>query len=108
VQDGPAQVVILAWTDETAPDTVTLSLYQMAEDAYFAKIEPRVIEETEVNGQPAIWAEGPYVLLNRSGEREFRRLVEGSVLIWTDGAVTYRLETALGLSEARRIAESLR
>jgi hypothetical protein len=34
--------------------------------------------------------------------------VDGHVLIWTEGAITYRLETALPESEAIRIAESLR
>jgi hypothetical protein len=36
------------------------------------------------------------------------RLVEGHVLIWADGSLTYRLETELPLDEALRIAESLR
>jgi hypothetical protein len=39
---------------------------------------------------------------------EFTRLVDGHVLIWADGDITYRLETNLLLEEAIRIAESLR
>jgi hypothetical protein len=35
-------------------------------------------------------------------------MITGNVLIWTDGALTYRLESDLPLAEARRIAESLR
>ena len=108
VQNVSGPAVILAWTDETDPATVTLSLYQIAASAYFTKIAPKVIEETEVAGREAIWAEGPHLLLDQSGDFENRRLVEGNVLIWTAGPVTYRLETALGLAEARRIAESLR
>ncbi len=108
VQDVQGPVVVMVWRDESSPAAVRLSLYQIAAGAYFAKIEPKVIQETKVNGQPAIWAEGPYIMQSRSGNVEFRRLVEGNALIWTAGPVTYRLETRLGLDEARRIAESLR
>jgi hypothetical protein len=108
VQSEPSPVVIMAWHDPTDPTAAKLALYQIGAEAYFAKIEPRVIQETEVNGLMAIWAEGPHMLLNRSRQLEFRRLVQGNVLIWTEGEVTYRLESGLELDEARRIAESLR
>jgi len=35
------------------------------------------------------------------------RLVNGHVLIWENGEVTYRLETDLSMEEAVKIAESL-
>jgi hypothetical protein len=35
------------------------------------------------------------------------RLIDGHVLIWTDGNLTYRLETDLSLEEALKVAESL-
>jgi hypothetical protein len=43
------------------------------------------------------------------GERELklRYLVQGHVLIWAEGGLTYRLESGLLLEEALRIAESL-
>jgi hypothetical protein len=34
-------------------------------------------------------------------------MIEGHVLIWTEGEVTYRLETKLTLDEAIKVAESL-
>jgi len=34
-------------------------------------------------------------------------LVEGNVLLWTEGEITYRLETDQRMEEAVRIAESL-
>jgi hypothetical protein len=34
-------------------------------------------------------------------------LINGHVLIWEEGNITYRLETALPLEEAIKIAESL-
>jgi hypothetical protein len=55
-----------------------------------------------------VWAEGPYLLQLSGGDIDLRRLVEGHVLIWTDGPITYRLETDLTLDEAVRIAESLK
>jgi len=63
-----------------------------------------------VNGRRAIWAEGPYVLQFRRGNRvDYDSAVgRGRVLIWTEGAITYRLETDLSLAEAVQIAESLR
>jgi len=71
------------------------------------KAEPRVIEETNVNGQRAIWATGPYPLRLYNGDLDFRRLIDGQVLIWAEGDITYRLETGLSLEEALKIAESL-
>jgi hypothetical protein len=67
-----------------------------------------VIAQTTVNGQPAVWAEGPYILRVRNGYIDERRLIEGHVLIWKEGDVTYRLETDLSLEEAVKIAESLK
>ena len=51
---------------------------------------------------------GPYIVETKSGEYVQRRLVTGHALIWTEGNVTYRLETSLSLPEAVRVAESLR
>jgi hypothetical protein len=39
---------------------------------------------------------------------DMRRLVEGNVLVWEQDGLTYRLETKLSLSEAVKIAESLK
>jgi hypothetical protein len=43
-----------------------------------------------------------------NGEIDLRRMIEGHVLIWADGPITYRLETDLSLDEAVKIAESLK
>ena len=71
------------------------------------KMNPALIEETTVNGRRAIWAVGPYPVRFSNGNMDFVRLIEGHVLIWTDGQVTYRLETNLVLEEAIKVAESL-
>ncbi len=108
VQDVIGPFVVLVWTQPGQPETPWLSLYEMSPASYVAKIAPTVIQQTDVNGRPAIWATGPYFLVGRNGETAVRRVVEGQALIWTEGGVTYRLETDLSLSEARRIGESLR
>jgi hypothetical protein len=118
VQDLIGPFVVLVWMeparpdavhpDAVHPDAVRLSLYEMSPSSYIAKIAPTLIQETQVNGLPAIWASGPYFLLSRNGNADVRRLVEGETLIWTENSVTYRLETNVSLAEARRIAQSLR
>jgi hypothetical protein len=60
-----------------------------------------------VDGRPALWLVGPHALLLRSGEMDYRTLVQGNVLIWELGETTYRLETDQPLQEAIRIAESM-
>jgi hypothetical protein len=104
---GPT--VILVWTDPGVPNPPRLSLFILGETILLDKAAPTVLERTAVGGEAAYWAEGPYMLAIR-GERELelRLLVQGHVLIWAEGALTYRLESGLPLKEALRIAESLR
>jgi len=102
---GP--VVILVWFDPEQPDRVRLSLHQLGPGTYGEKFQPPVVVETSVNGRPALWTEGGYLLQLRNGQAEVRRLVGDHVLIWTEGAVTYRLETDVEMEEAIRIAESV-
>jgi hypothetical protein len=102
------QVVILTWLDPAAPDETRLSLYQIAVPFYGIKQATlEVIRETRVNGQPAFWVEGPHRLQRQDGDYQEWFFVPGNVLIWTDGQMTYRLESGLSLEEAIRIAESL-
>jgi hypothetical protein len=109
VQDLDGEVVILVWLDPADPNRVQLSLHFYSGEGNITgeKIEPVLVQETEVNGNPAIWAAGPYVLKLRTGSMEVMRLIEGRVLIWEVGEITYRLETDLELQEALKIAESL-
>jgi hypothetical protein len=108
VQDFGDPLLILVWLDDAQPDRVQFSLSQFLPGPFAEKSRPRLIKPATVNGRPAIWGEGPHLLITRSGDITLRRLVDGHVLIWTEGAITYRLETALPESEAIRIAESLR
>lgn len=108
VQDAEGAMTILVWTDPEQPERVTMSL-QFIPAGHWAitKFGPVTVKETEVDGQRAIWAMGPYPLLMRNRSVQFERLIEGHVLIWADGDMTYRLETDLPLEEAVRVAESL-
>jgi hypothetical protein len=108
VQNANELMTVLVWVDAQQPEHVSLSLHFIPQGSWMIeKVQPVLIQETEVNGQRAIWATGPYPLLLRNGDIEFTRLVDGHVLIWEQDSVTYRLETNLSLEEAVKIAESL-
>jgi hypothetical protein len=108
VQDADGPMTILAWIDPQEPDRVMMSLHLIPEGSWaITKMGPTVIEETRVSGQYAVWAEGPYPIRLYNGDLQFRRLIDGHVLIWEQAGLTYRLETEASLEEAIRIAESL-
>lgn len=108
VQDAEGPMTILVWVDPPALTDTPMVLHLIPEGSWAVeKMSPRVIEETQVNGQRAVWAVGPYPIRFRNGNLDFVRMVDGHVLIWTDGDVTYRLEADLTLEEAIRVAESL-
>ena len=102
---GGAQQVILVY-----PDFV---LYE-AEGAIYRKSvhEATIVEEVEVGGRPALWLSGAAHLVqvyDASGrvDVDFTRLVEGNVLAWEVGNLTFRIETTWPLEDALRIAESI-
>ena len=108
VQDVEGAMTVLVWVDPLQPENVTMSLHFIPVRHWaINKFGPEIIEETTVNGERALWAEGPYPLFLSNGNVEFVRLIEGHVLIWESDGVTYRLETDLGMEEAIKIAESL-
>jgi len=108
LQDADGVMIVLVWVDPVQPERVTMSLHFIPAGHWaINKFGPVNIEPTFVNGQSAVWAEGPYPLLLRNGRLQVDRLIDGHVLIWADGELTYRLETDLPLEEAIMIAESL-
>lgn len=110
LQDLGGPLVVLVWLDPADASKVRLSLHEFGPNTFAEKLAPRVVRETQVNGAPALWARGPHLLQTQSRPQEYtqRRLVNGHVLIWTAGDITYRLENDLSEAEAIRIAESLR
>ena len=108
VQDADGDMTVLVWVDPQQPDEVLMSLHFLPAGSWaIKKIEPTFIQETTVSGQRAIWAIGPYPIRLYNGDLQFMRLIDGHVLIWEKGTITYRLETDLPLEEAIKIAESL-
>ncbi len=108
VQDAEGAMTILVWMDPSRPEGVMLSLHFIPQGSWaINKMGPRIIQETQVNGRYAVWAEGPYPLKMRYGNIDFIRLIDGHVLIWADSDITYRIETDLDMKEAIKIAESL-
>jgi hypothetical protein len=70
------------------------------------------VRQLDIDGNAALWFEGGghvASFLDQQGRVvvESRRLVSGATLLWQDGPVTYRLETALTLEEAIAVARSL-
>jgi hypothetical protein len=69
------------------------------------------IRNVTINGAPGFWIHGqPHVIQYHYplGTRQELGRVSGNSLIWATGGVTYRIELAGGLQEARRIALSMR
>jgi hypothetical protein len=108
VQDADGDMTILVWIDPQQSDEVLMSLHIVPLGSWaIEKGNPALIQQTTVNGQRAIWAVGPYPLRFSNGNLDFTRMIDGRVLIWTGGEITYRLETKLSLEEAIKVAESL-
>ena len=114
VQDIGGQAVILVWLAPGHPDQPRLSLHALTSGMIARKmVDPSTtIQETTVNGQYAVWVRGPHMLQYRSGQPNDQlrpeQLVRGNTLIWTQGTITYRLETSEPITEAIKIAESVR
>ena len=108
LQDLGGPEVILVWMDRIDPQKVRLALYEVASNnIVLRKMAPQTVLKTVVNGKPAVWTEGQYLLIAGNGNSIVRRLVEGHTLVWTVGGITYRLESGMDLAAVVRIAESL-
>ncbi|OGO36261.1 MAG: hypothetical protein A2Z03_07880 [Chloroflexi bacterium RBG_16_56_8] len=109
VQDMNGTMIIFVWLDPLQQDKVRMSLHAVAAGSWaIEKVNVKTIQETGVNGKRAAWVVGPYIVRMRNGDLEIQRLIEGHVLVWTAGDITYRLETYESLEEAIKIAESLK
>ena len=108
-QDIISPVIVLVWMDPGQPKRVRLALFETAADnVIFQKAAPKNIVDTQVNGQPALWMDGPYLLVTGNGDETLSRLIDtGHTLVWTAGGITYRLETPLDMPAAIQVAESI-
>ena len=74
-------------------------------------VEFAQVSFVRVNGNPGFWIEGPhdFVYLAPDGRAvEPTRRLAGSVLLWEQDGLTFRLESALVLKQALEIARSVR
>ncbi len=105
---GPA--VLMLWMQPNDPERPYLSLLQLGPRAFAGKDAPAIIEEVNVNGNPALWLEGEHTLLLKTEYRENKNIqlfVDGNVLIWEEDEVTYRIESQFSQEKAIKIGESL-
>jgi len=108
LQQAEGDMVILVWMWPTQPAQVRMSLHLLGPNAFVWKIKPPEVVDVQVNGTQAFWMRGTYYIKIRAGQSWGSvRLVDGHVLIWTEGEMTYRLESDLSLAEAIQAAESL-
>jgi hypothetical protein len=66
------------------------------------------LEPARVDGRRAAWTSGKHAMEIATATGRRAVLVTGNVLVWQEGALTFRLETALPKGEAVGIAESIR
>ena len=117
-----ANQVALVWRDradlphslEPGVGLVLMAFDGLVDDSYYEKMlgSDSTVEPVTVTGHRGLWIGGAahFFFYRRSNGEVIddpRRWV-GDALVWSDGVVTYRLETALGKAAAIRIAESLR
>lgn len=120
IDDARGGQVTLLWpAGDALPPTLEpsvgllLSQFRGAvNDGFFRKAIPdgTIVEPVEVNGRAGYWLTGkPHVLFwdGPTGFVDDARRWVGDVLLWSDGPITYRLESAVGRDAAIRIAESL-
>jgi hypothetical protein len=87
-------------------------VYTVIRDDLMQKLYPdsAAIVEARVGEADAIWLTQPHLLQSDPAGMDTlfaRRYVASNVLLWTDGALTYRLETNLALPEAVALAEAM-
>lgn len=104
----PFAAVILVWSNPPGLETPRLALYQIGEPQYGSKLAAREsLLQDEVNGQPAYWIEGEHLLQIPDANGNVDTRLVGSVLVWTEGQMTYRVEGAPSIDDAVNIAQSL-
>ena len=96
------------------PTVEDIDIDGLAEHYAYPDTDAQVVRAnmvSSVDGARGYWIDGPphffmYIDANGDPVDDSRRLV-GDTLIWTDGDVTFRLESSLGRDRAIELAESL-
>jgi hypothetical protein len=100
-------------TEETGVGMLVMEFVGHVEKPFIEKLVHQNIQvlEIEVDGNPGYWVEGDHTLTYLDEHGEFldeSTRVAGNTLLWQRGDLTFRLESALSMEEAIRIAESVR
>jgi hypothetical protein len=98
------EFVIIVWEDETGG--TELALYILGPGVQLTKSEPETLNFVTINGNVGAWVTGNHFLFF-GGDCCEGILVQAPALVWQVGELTYRIESALPLSEVIRIAESI-
>ncbi|MGH2683695.1 MAG: hypothetical protein ACRDIX_10725 [Actinomycetota bacterium] len=102
----------LPQTEEAGVGMLLMEFRGRVESPFLEKLVGQdQVQEVEVAGTPGYWVEGQHTvsyLDDRGTAFEERTRLAGNTLLWQQGAVTLRLESALPMEEAIRIAESMR
>jgi hypothetical protein len=109
-RSGNVTAVTLTWSQPENSEQIWFTLTQipLSEFEFALKwAREEDVREFFLNGQRAIWIQGPHRIQLVNPEIVSTIRMASNVLIWTAGDMTYRLEGNIELDEARQIAESL-
>jgi hypothetical protein len=109
----PAAAGFLPETEEIGVGMLVMEFRARIDRPFLEKVvhEADRLQEVEVAGSRGYWIEGEHtvIYLDEQGRPvEERARLAGNTLLWQVGEVTFRLESALSMEEAIRIAESMR
>jgi|GEM_PF-6239179 len=99
-----SELVIFVWLED---DDIQQVLYQLPLYDWGVIKSVETVTHTTVENGEAFWIDIAHPVIFENGTTEMTYFVQGNVLIWMENNVTYRLETALDMDEARVFAESL-
>jgi hypothetical protein len=100
-------------TEQTGVGMLVMEFRARIDRPFLEKVvhEAERVEEVEVGGEAAYWIEGEHTVFyldERGDPFDERTRLAGNTLLWQRGELTFRLESALSMEEAIRIAESVR
>jgi hypothetical protein len=105
--EGPG----LPETEELGVGMLVMEFRARIDRPFLEKVvhEAKLLQEVEVGDAPGYWVEGEHTVfyLDEEGQPvEERSRLAGNTLLWQRGEVTLRLESALSMEDAIRLAES--
>lgn len=101
-------IVTLVWFRPGGTQAIRFVLELLTDPSVGTKYdETSSGESVQVDGKVGYWVTDAHNVFYYAAGRQWVRQVNANVLVWTQGVVTYRLETDLPLNEALQIAVSI-